>query len=487
MRDPSRRPETLATDAVAGPGRALLLDRVRGASEAEPAAAPSPAGPSLGEIFKGWWPLAASWLFMSLELPALVAVVARMPDAPIHLAAYGGVVFPLALIIESPVIQLLAASTALSRDAASYRSLRRYMTWMGALLTLLHLALALTPLFDLVVRGWLGAPEAIVEPARLGLLIMTPWTWTIAYRRFQQGTLIRFGRSRAVGLGTAVRLTTVGLVLAIGFRMGSLPGIVVGTLAIASGVTMEALYAGLAIRPVRSGPLAAAPPVAEPLRLAPFVAFYLPLVLTSLLVLLAQPIGSAAMSRLPMAVTSLAVWPAITGLGFAMRSFGIAYTEVVVARLDEPGAAPQLRRFAWLLVLASTGFALLLTATPLSTLWLGSVSALPAELVALGRLGLWLILPLPALTVAQSVFQGALVQAKRTRGVTESVALYLAISFVILFGWIRLVEGGGAMAGLAGTSGLFVALAAMTGATAGQTAWLWWRARALDRPRTDPA
>ncbi len=434
------------------------------------------------DIFRNWWPLAASWFFMSSELPALVAVVARMPDAAVHLAAYGGVVFPLALIIESPVIQLLAASTALSRDEASYRTLSRYTAWLGASLTLLHLALALTPLFDVVVVGWMAVPEPVIEPARIGLLIMTPWTWAIAYRRFQQGALIRFGRSRAVGLGTAVRLSTVGLVLFAGYRLGGLDGIVVGTLAIASGVTMEALYAGIAVRPVRRRDLPKAPPVAEPLRLGPFVRFYFPLVLTSLLILLSQPIGSAAMSRLPLAVTSLAVWPAITGLSFAMRSFGIAYTEVIVAGLDEPDAAPELRRFAGKLILGSTAFALALTATPLAELWLGKVSALGPELVEMGRLGLWLILPLPALTVLQSVYQGSLVHARRTRGVTEAVAIYLAVNGVLLVGWITLSGGAAPDSTLGTTPGLFVALASMSIATLAQTIWLAWRARELDTP-----
>ncbi len=433
--------------------------------------------PSFATILRTWWPLAASWFFMSSELPALVAVVARMPDAKVHLGAYGGVVFPLALIIESPIIQLLAASTALSRDEASYRTLRRYMMWMGGLLTVLHLSLALTPLFDVVVGGWLGVPDELLEPSRIGLLIMTPWTWTIAYRRFQQGTLIRFGRSQAVGLGTAVRLSTVGFVLAAGFMYGRLPGIIVGTLAIASGVTMEAIYSGIAVRSVRRGPLAAAPPAAEPLRLPAFVVFYIPLVLTSLLILLSQPMGSAAMSRLPIAATSLAVWPAITGLSFLMRSFGIAYTEVVVALLDEPGAIHRLRRFGTALAAGATLFAVVLTTTPLAAFWLGRASALEPDLVTLGGFGLWLILPLPALTVYQAIYQGVLVHSRRTSGVTEAVAIYLVASAVLLFGWINLVNAGALPPTWQAYPGLFIALGTMTFATFLQTVWLWWRAR----------
>lgn len=76
---------------------------------------PSPTGSlSTRRIARAWWPLAASWLLMGAEAPILSAVVARLADPEINLAAYSGIVFPLSLIIESPIIMLLAASTTLS-------------------------------------------------------------------------------------------------------------------------------------------------------------------------------------------------------------------------------------------------------------------------------------------------------------------------------------------------------------------------------------
>ncbi len=75
------------------------------------------------EIFRKWSPLAASWLLMSAELPILSAVVARLLHPEISLAAFGGVVFPIALVIESPIIMLLVASTALSSNWDSYQKL----------------------------------------------------------------------------------------------------------------------------------------------------------------------------------------------------------------------------------------------------------------------------------------------------------------------------------------------------------------------------
>ena len=87
----------------------------------------TPSSLSAREIARVWTPLAASWLLMGLELPAVSAVMARLPDPKVSLAAYGGVVFPIALLIESPIIMLLAASTALARDEAAYRVVRRFM------------------------------------------------------------------------------------------------------------------------------------------------------------------------------------------------------------------------------------------------------------------------------------------------------------------------------------------------------------------------
>jgi hypothetical protein len=424
----------------------------------------------LRRILHTWWPLAGSWLLMGAELPALAAVVARLPEPKINLAAYGGVVFPLALIVESPIIMLLAASTALSKDWVSYLVLRRYMLRAGAILTGLHVLVAFTPLYYLVVEGAIGAPPEIVEPARLGLMIMTPWTWSIAYRRLHQGILIRFGHSRAVGLGTLVRLSANGAVLAIGYLLG-LPGIVVATCAVSTGVMSEALYVGVCVQPVLRDRLRPAPPVQPHLTFRAFLAFYVPLALTSLLVLLVQPIGSAALSRMPQPLESLAVWPVISGLVFMLRSLGIAYNEVVVALLDEPRSTLNLSRFAAGLAGLTTLLLVFVAATPLADFWFSRVSALSPPLAALAGGGLWLAILLPPLNAMQSWYQGAIMHQRRTRGITESVVIFLVSNGGMLWAgvvWARL-------------PGLYVGLAALGLGNLAQTAWLWYRSRPVMR------
>ncbi len=408
---------------------------------------------------------------MGAELPALSAFVARLPNPAINLAAYGGIVFPLALLIESPVIMLLAASTALCKDEASYKLIRRFMMITGAALTGLHILIAFTPLYYFVVERILGAPQVIVEPGRIGLMIMTPWTWSIAYRRFNQGVLIRYNHSKAVGVGTVVRLTADLTVLLIGYSIGTIPGIVVATCAVSAGVISEAIYSGIVVRPVVKNQVKLQPEVEPRLTLPSFLRFYFPLVLTSLLTLLVQPFGSAAMSRMPAAIASLAVWPVLGGFTFMLRSIGVAYNEVVVALLDEPLSSHNLRRFTGLLTGFSTLLILVIALTPLSTLWFQVFSGLESELADMAVIGLLIAIPTAGLSVLQSWYQGLILHGGRTRGITEAVILFLVICTALL--------GAGVMRG--GVTGLYWVLAAFTIAMLIQTIWLWYRSRRNER------
>lgn len=422
---------------------------------------------SISEIAQTWWPLAASWLLMALELPAISAVMARLAKPKINLAAYGGIVYPLALIIEAPIIMLLAASTALSKDWVSYKKIRRFMKISGGFLTGLHALIAFTPLYNLISEQIIKAPPEIIQPARTGLMIMLPWTWSIAYRRFNQGVLIRFGHSQTVGVGTVVRLSANGLVLLLGYLLKDISGIVVATSAVAAGVISEAVYVGFRVQPVIHNQLKPAPPVTKELTRQTFTRFYFPLALTSLMTLLSQPLISAALSRMPRALDSLAIWPIISGLLFIFRSPGVALNEVVVALLDKPRSSKSLARFTALLMSATTVLLILIAITPLSGWWFRYISALDPDLTRLAETALLFGLIVPGANTLQSWYQGAMLQSQNTRGIPEAVVVYLSVSLLV-YGlgiyWSRIP---GIIIGTAGFS---------LGMTC-QACWLWYRSR----------
>jgi hypothetical protein len=428
-------------------------------------AGPDPAPVDRRRILALWAPLAASWLLMGIEMPLFAAVVARLPDAEVHLAAFSAAVYPFALLIEAPIIMLLAASTAWVGDLATWRRLRNFVQAAGGVLTIVHLAVAFTPLFDLVVRDAIRAPDEVLEPARLGLRILTPWTWAIAYRRFQQGVLIRFEHARLLVVGTVVRLASNAALLVLGVAHGGISGIVVGTAGIAVGVVAEALFAGFCVQRYCRPALRRAAPPAEPFRWGAFFGFYLPLAATPFLTLLVQPLGAAAMNRMPEPITSLAAWSPVYGLVFLTRSAGFAFNEVVVTLVQRPGGLPALRRFAWGLGVSMMGLLALLAFTPLGGWWFGTVSGLSDDLVGVAAAALGLAVLMPGYAVLQSLYQGALVRARRTRAVTEAVALYLLIAASLLAAGVA----------LAPARGIEVALCAFTLAGLAQTGWLWLR------------
>jgi len=393
---------------------------------------------STQRIFKTWWPLALSWFLMGLELPALSAIIARLAEPKINLAAYGGIVFPLALIIEAPIIMLLAASTALSKDWESYRKIRKFMHTTAGLLTLVHLIVVFTPLYFFITRQLIGSPEEIILPARYGLAIMLPWTWSIAYRRFNQGVLIRFGHSIVVGQGTFIRLAADMAVLVAGYLIGTIPGIVVATAAVAAGVISEAVFVGIKVKPVINNQLRQEPETSPPLTKAFFLRYYMPLALTSLITLISQPLISTALSRMPAALDSLAIWPVLSGLLFIFRSPGVAFNEVVVTLLEDRDSYRSLKKFAIMLTTVSTALLFLITITPLSSIWFLKITALPGSLIALGNTALWFSLLIPGSNVLQSWYQGILLQSGKTKGIPEAVGIFLLITIVIyIFGILQ--------------------------------------------------
>ncbi len=229
----------------------------------------------------------------------------------------------------------------------------------------------------------------------------------------------------------------------------------------------EAIYAGLRVRPVLRTQLRQAAPVDQPLTFRTFMDFYIPLAMTSALGLLASPLASAALSRMPSALESLAAWPVVSGFVFLLRSLSFAYNEVVIALLDEPRAARNLRSFAALLATLTTVLLLLIAATPLATVWFRHISALNPRLATLARRGLWVAALMPGLNAFQSWYQGTIVHSRRTRGITEAVAIYVLASGAVL----------GAGVAWGRMTGLYVGLAAVGAGMVAQTVWLRQRSR----------
>ncbi|WP_025322001.1 hypothetical protein [Deferrisoma camini] len=411
-----------------------------------------------------WAPLAATWIMMSVEGPFLAAVVARLPAPKENLAAFG-VAFSLALVFEAPVIMLMAAVTALARDGVSTERLRRFSYALSVGVTVVMAVAVVPPVFRVLAGPVLGLPEGVARLTHPALVLLLPWPGVIGYRRFLQGVLIRTGRTRRVGTGTAVRLAGMAATALVLAPTG-LAGALVGAAALCAGVVAEAAavraMTGSSLRELRAtAEQAPAPSYRQIAR------FYAPLALSTLLTLAVHPTVTFFLARAREPVGSLAVFPVVRSLVFLFSCLGLSFQEVAIALMGErwEGYRP-LRRFALGLALATSAGLGLVALTPLGRVWFQDVSGLRPDLVALAILPAALLVPVPALTVMLSFLRAAFVHAGRTGPITGSTAVEVTAIAAALavgiagFDWVGVVAGAAALDVGRVTSALVLAWAA---------------------------
>ncbi len=402
-------------------------------------------------------PLAATWLMMASEGPLLAAVIARLPEPKFNLAAYG-VAFAFAILVESPVIMMMSASTALVEDATSFRRLRNFTYSLNAVITGVMLLLLFPPLFNLVLESLIGLPHDVARLTHRALIIMLPWPAAIGYRRFYQGLLIRGGKTRLVAYGTIIRFSVMASVSLALFHVASLPGAYLAAVALSSGVCVEALAARLmARRTVRELIATQSDGRAsrDALDYGSITRFYIPLAMTSVLGLAVHPMVTFFMGGARFAIESLAVLPVVNSLSFIFRAMGLSYQEVAIALLGKNHEhAKEIGRFAIGLGLASSLGLALIGFTPFARVWFETISGLSPDLAAFAIIPTRILAPLPALSVFLSYQRAILVQGRYTRPITVATGIEVAGIAIVL---MTLIHGPANMVGVTAAAIAFVA------------------------------
>lgn len=414
-----------------------------------------------------WLPLAVQWAMMALEVPFLAAVIGRLGDPEFNLAAFG-VAYAFAILVESPVIMLMSAATALVSDAESYRRLKRFAWALNTGSTALLLLVLVPTVFDALMRTAVGLPDAVADLTYGALWLLLPWPAAIGYRRFLHGVLIGAGRTRKVAYGTGVRLLAMGGG-ALGLATTEMPGVWVAAAALSLGVIAEALVttvmAAGVVREVRGKER---PSDAAPMPYRGIARFYYPLALTSFIGLTTKPLLTFFMGRSTAPVASLALYPVVVALVFLFGSLGLSFQEAAIALVGRQlEHLRELRRFAIWLGLGASACLTAIAFTPLAEVWFGTLSGLPPELVAMARTPARVAVLMPMLSVALAFQRALLVRTGVTRPITVATALEvggIALLFP-LFGW-----------GL-GFMGVTAAMAAQLGGRSLGVGFLLWRGR----------
>jgi len=371
---------------------------------------------------------------MASEMPFINGWLARLNDAERMIAAFG-IVAVISITIESPVIALLPTSTTLSRTRQSYCQVRRFTLHLMAGTTLLHFLMGWTPLFDLVIKQWMQVPESLIASTRAGMKIMLLWSAAIAYRRFKQGVLIRYGEAHYVSKGSMLRLfVSAGAATLLAVSTG-LPGIVVATLALSCGVVAEAGYAHWAARKIIAknfDPDVPSPDEPE-LSYRDLVKFHWPLAASNLLFLLTSPLIAASLARSPNPEFSLAAWPILSGLLFFSRAPVVALPEVIIALDQEMGSRKALKNFSLAIGIISSLALAVVSYTPLAEFYFQTMINVSAELAAIATLGGKIGLLIPISMAGVSLYRGWMAAHRMTMPVSIGMAVDLIVMAAALY------------------------------------------------------
>lgn len=385
-------------------------------------------------ILKFWAPLSATWLMMSLEGPFLAALIARMPEPKFNLAAYG-VAYAIALIIEAPVIMVMSASTALVKSFRSYIKLRNFTYAMNVAVTLIMLTLLIEPIYNYVSFTLLGLNQKVADLTYWSIILLLPWPAAIGYRRFFQGILIKYNKTKMVGVGTVIRLISMASTGFIMFGFFEFDGVYIGAAALSVGVVAEAIFSKVMVIPILRKIKAIEKAENELLEYKDIFKFYYPLAMTSILGLGVHPMVTFLMGQSRMALESLAVLPVVNSLVFIFRSLGLSFQEVLIALAGEKGEGlPKLTKVS-LFAGSSAVIALgIIAFTPLSEFWFSVVSGLSDELTVFAIPPVMILTLLPGLTFLISYQRSLLVHTRKTKPITiaTSIEVVIIISVMVI-------------------------------------------------------
>ena len=392
------------------------------------------------DIFFFWLPLALTWLMMSIEGPYLSALIARLPEAKINLAAYG-ISFSLAMIFEAPVIMMMSASVALSKDYTSYLQLKKFNFRINLLLTLLLICFNIPTVFFFVTERLIGLPENVSLLAHQSTIALIPFPASIGFRRFYQGILIRNSKTKFIALGTVVRLAAMSLTAFFLFLFGKISGALVGGISLSAGVISEAIF----VRVVCSSVLKRLKSEQNFSDLKEkqtnqkiIFKFYFPLALTSLLTIGIQPFVTFFVGQSRMPLESFAVLPVITSFVFIFRAIGLSYQEVVVALIGN--RFENLKALSFFALKVSLFLVLILGSiafSVLSDIWLKDISGLSEQLSNFSKLPLQIMSFFPALTVLISFQRAVLVKSGNTKSITLGTSIEFATIVLLMLFFIH--------------------------------------------------
>ena len=201
---------------------------------------------SLGDAFRFFLPLMLMAELMMISHAIISAFLARMTDPEPILAAYS-ISFYFHATLGSPIWACQFVAVSYIKDRASMKRLLLFSLQVAAVVSLILLAVGITPAGDWLFRTLFGTSPEVAAAAQRCTLIFTFVMLFAVLRSLVYGLFMVERKTIYVTLGTVVRLVGLAVVLA-GLTL-FLEGAEVGALALVACIAIETIFGLIVVRP----------------------------------------------------------------------------------------------------------------------------------------------------------------------------------------------------------------------------------------------
>jgi hypothetical protein len=209
--------------------------------------------PGAGWIAGFGAPLVMAALAMTMMRPLVNAMLGRMAQPELALAAFG-VVQPLLLVTCSPLLSFNSVGLVLPRSRQDDRRVLSVAAGIAALLALPLAALGFSPAGVWFLQRVFSLPQVMSRYTAAGLMLMAVAPPFIGLRATCQGFLTRAHRTRPIALSSLVKLGSVALAGMIVVRLwSSANGAAVGIGLVVMGDLLDSTILFLAYRRLGDG------------------------------------------------------------------------------------------------------------------------------------------------------------------------------------------------------------------------------------------
>ncbi|WP_426450904.1 hypothetical protein ACP26L_02370 [Paenibacillus sp. S-38] len=239
-------------------------------------------------------PMGTSALLAALTHVIINGVLARSANPDVTISSYA-VALSLSFLIDLPMNIIRQTSSKYSRDRVSFRSVARLTAIVSGTLVAISAAIGWTPAGELLFRYVFGVKESLVGPT-VGVYQVLAFMYVFtALRSLFQGVIINQLRTGWMTLGMAVRVAVMFAMSWYFIREGMTNDGRIGAWIFVVGLIIEcivAVWEGLALRK-------ALPPSREEQsvgKVGLLLPFYLPLLYSSMVLVLLNPSIQAALN-----------------------------------------------------------------------------------------------------------------------------------------------------------------------------------------------